>query len=269
MMGIVWYDADVVFPPSTVIFVGAGPGDPGLMTLAGVDALRAASIVFYDYLIPPSILEFAGGAELVLVGKSRGHHSKRQDDINALLVSYAKDGHRVVRLKGGDPSVFGRLGEEMDYLKNNNVLYRVIPGVSSATAAPIYSGIPLTFREVARSVAFVTAATFSNVDELGDLHIPTADTVVFLMPLAHLEALTLLVAGTGGFSDDTPAAVVSSGTTRAHRHVVGTLRSIAALAREHRMESPSLLVVGDVCRFAEHLQWFEPESNAQDPFICR
>ncbi len=269
MMEIVWYDSRVVFPSSTVMFVGAGPGDPGLMTVAGVDALRAASIVFYDYLIPPSILEFAAGAELILVGKSRGHHSKRQDDINALLVSYAQNGHRVVRLKGGDPSVFGRLGEEMEYLKSNNVGYRVIPGVSSATAAPIYAGIPLTFREVARSVAFVTATTFSNVDALGDLHIPTADTVVFFMPLAHLEALTCRVAGSGGFSEETPAAVISSGTTGAHRHIVGNLRTIAALAREHKMESPSLLVVGEVCRFAADLQWFVPQGNHEEPFICR
>ncbi len=252
-----------------VVFVGAGPGDPGLLTLAGADALRNATAVFYDYLIPPVILEYAGDAERILVGKSRGYHSKRQGDINEMLVQYALDGHRVVRLKGGDPAVFGRLGEEMEFLAQRQVSYRVIPGVSSATAATIYSGIPLTFREMARSVAFVTATTFSTIDELGDLHIPVADTIVFFMPLAHLEDLVQRVAQTAGFSLDTPAAIVSSGTTGAHRQVVGTLATIAAQARAADMNSPSLLVVGEVCRFADQLSWFVPEAGSGDPFIWR
>jgi len=269
MMEIVWYDGAVEFSPSTVIFVGAGPGDPGLITISGVEALRSATAVFYDYLIPPVILTWAESAQKISVGKSRGHHSKRQDEINDLLVTYARQGHRVVRLKGGDPAVFGRLGEEMEYLVRQRIPFRVIPGVSSATAATIYSGIPLTYREVARSVAFVTATTFSTIETLGDIHIPTADTVVFFMPLAHLEALVDRVAQTGTFSRETPAAVVSSGTTGAHRQVVGTLQTIAGLARAESMESPSLLIVGEVCRFADELRWFVPEKGNEEPFICR
>ena len=252
-----------------VIVVGAGPGDPDLITVAGVRALEQASVVFYDYLIAPSLLEYAKNAELILVGKSRGYHSKRQHDINDMLVRYAQEGHKVVRLKGGDPAVFGRLGEELEFLKAHNVSYRVIPGVSSATSATIYAGIPLTYREMARSVAFVTATTFATIDSLGELHIPVADTIVFFMPLAHLEALTDRVANTPGFSVSTPAAVISSGTTHAHHQVVGTLATVSEKTRDAKLESPALLVVGEVCKFSDQLQWFSPVPGDTSPYIQR
>ncbi|NDC82180.1 uroporphyrinogen-III C-methyltransferase [bacterium] len=255
-------------PLGKVWFVGAGPGDPGLMTVAGATALSDATVVLYDYLIHPSILNYSPNADLVVVGKSRGYHSKKQDEINSLLLKYAQDGHRVVRLKGGDPCIFGRLGEELEILIENGIPFEIIPGVTAGTAAAIYSGIPLTYREISRSVAFVTASTFSNIDQLGDLHIPIADTIVFFMPLAHLDALSARIPIVTHFTLDTPAALISDGTTQAHRHVVGTLATIGELSRQLNFRSPSLLIVGEVCRFSKTLSWFSPSGDSS-PFSFR
>ena len=197
-----------------VTFVGAGPGDPGLITLKGMEALQNATVVLLDYLVHPDLLKYCQAtAILIRVGKSRGFHSKKQSEINQLLVEYAAAGNSVVRLKGGDPVIFGRLGEEMEVLRSHGIAYSVVPGITSATAAPIYSGIPLTYREVSRSVAFVTASTFTNIDELGDIHIPSCDTIVFMMPLNHLDALVRRVAASNRFHLGTPAAIIANGTT--------------------------------------------------------
>lgn len=251
-----------------VIFVGAGPGDPDLITVAGVNALKSASVVLYDFLVPVAILEFAEKAEKIVVGKSRGHHSKKQEDINDLLIRYALLGHTVVRLKGGDPSIFGRLGEEMEILSDAKIPFKVVPGVTSGTAAAIYSGIPLTYREMSRSIAFVTASTFSNVDALGDIHIPVADTIVFFMPLAHLDDLTRRIPTVTPFTSATPAAIVSHGTTNAHQHIIGTVGSISERSRLEEITSPSVLIVGEVCRFADRLGWFTP-GGGLSPFNSR
>jgi uroporphyrin-III C-methyltransferase / precorrin-2 dehydrogenase / sirohydrochlorin ferrochelatase len=236
-----------------VAIVGAGPGDPGLLTVRGRELLDAADVVVHDRLVDPSLVE---GREVVFVGKEAGHHAVPQHEINALLVELADQGLRVVRLKGGDPFVFGRGGEEAEALVEAGVDFEVVPGPTSAFAALAYAGIPVTHRHLASSVALVTGHCTGDqvVDWQG---LATAvDTVVVLMPLAGLERIVRGLIE-GGRPPDTPAAVVENGTNVGQRIVTADLGRLPDAATEAGVRSPALVVVGEVVRLRERIAWFE------------
>jgi uroporphyrin-III C-methyltransferase len=240
-----------------VALVGAGPGDPGLLTVRGRRLLRRADVVVYDRLVDPRLLELAPADGLrIFAGKARGRHGLAQGAINALLIAHARAGRRVVRLKGGDPFVFGRGGEEAQALAAEGVRFEVVPGVSSAVAVPAYAGIPLTHRRLASSFAVMTGQQATDTPSRGARLSATADTLVVLMGLENLSDIARNLVGQGR-SGDTPVAVIQAGTTRAQHTVTGTLSTIAARARTAALESPAVIVVGDVVRLRNHLKWFE------------
>ena len=247
--------------PVNVALVGAGPGDPGLMTVRGLALLRRADVVVYDRLVDPRLLDEARPDALrVFVGKASGHHTLPQREINALLVRHAERGRRVVRLKGGDPFVFGRGGEEAEALADAGIPFEVVPGVSSAVAVPAYAGIPVTHRGTASSFAVVTGHEDDSKDEsaVDWARLATAvDTLVVLMGTRSLPriASALLEAGR---APDTPVALVRWGTTDAQETVVGRLDQIAALAAAVGLAPPVVIVIGDVVNLRERLAWFGP-----------
>jgi uroporphyrin-III C-methyltransferase len=228
-----------------VYLVGAGPGDPKLITVRGAEVLGLADVVVYDRLASPALLELALGAERIYAGKEPGRATMRQDEIDSLLVERALTGDVVVRLKGGDPFVFGRGGEEALACTRAGVPFEVVPGVSSAIAAPAAAGIPVTHRGVAQSFAVVTASTAHGDDvDLASVA-RSADTLVLLMAAGHLEETcrSLIEAGR---PEDEPAAIVQWATTLDQRHVVGTLADLPALALAASIGPPATLVVGPV-----------------------
>jgi uroporphyrinogen III methyltransferase/synthase len=243
-----------------VSLAGAGPGDPGLITVAGADALARADVVIYDRLANPKLLDLAPArAERCFAGKGPNAHAMSQDEINALLIDRARAGKRVVRLKGGDPFVFGRGGEEALALAAAGVPFDVIPGVSSAVAAPAYAGIPVTHRGVAASVAFVTGHEDPTKDEpdVDWERLATAvDTLVLLMGVGQLATIVdRLIAG--GRAPETPAAVIEWGTLPRQRVVTGTLGDIVAKATEAAIGPPAVAVVGDAVRLRDTIRWFD------------
>ena len=246
-----------------VYLVGAGPGDPRLMTLRGAEVLRQADVVVYDRLAAPALLDLAPGrAERIYAGKEPGAPTLEQEEINELLVARARAGFVVVRLKGGDPFVFGRGGEEALACAEAGVPFEVVPGVSSATAVPAYAGIPLTHRGVASSFAVVTASTAPGREV--DLQRVSAavDTLVVLMAAGKLEAVcAALIAG--GRSPDEPAAIIERGTTVDQRTIVSTLADVAARAAREEIESPATLVVGSVADLADAIAWFSARLDAE------
>lgn len=238
-----------------VYLVGGGPGDPGLITVKGLACLRRADVVLYDRLVAPELLDEAPPtAELVDVGKEPTRHRRSQEEINALLVEKAQEGKTVVRLKGGDPFVFGRGGEECLALAGAGIPFEVVPGVTSAIAVPAYAGIPVTHREVANSFTVITAHLCDGSIDWGSL--PRTGTLVFLMGVKHLpEIATQLVAH--GHTPDTPAAVIQRGMTAAQKVVSGTLADIAE--RAAGLQPPATIVVGAVVRLRPALDWFAPD----------
>ncbi len=243
-----------------VILVGAGPGDPGLLTLRGRDALARADVVLYDALASPRLLDHApAGAEKVLVGKRHGRDSVAQADIEALMVERARRGLTVVRLKGGDPFIFGRGGEEAEACRRAGIAFEVVPGVTSATAVPAWAGIPLTHREHSSLVTFVTGQSGQarpgyDVDWAALAR--TGGTLVFLMAMTRIgEIAAALIAA--GMSPDTPAAGVRWGTLPRQRKVVSTLARIAEDSARTLVRPPVVFVVGDVAALAGELEWFE------------
>ncbi len=242
-----------------VWLVGAGPGDPGLITVAGLQRLSEADVVVYDRLVSPKLLGHARtDAELIFAGKAVGDRALEQNEINALLVAKAKEGKSVVRLKGGDPFVFGRGGEEAEALVAAGVPFGVVPGVTSAIAAPAYAGIPLTHRDHASSFLVATGhenpAKPESAIEWQKLT-TAADTLVFMMGTQNLPDIVgrLVIHGR---PEDTPAAVVRWGTTPEQRTVVGTLVDIADKVKSAGLTPPAVLVVGDVVRLEERLRWY-------------
>ena len=245
----------------TVSLVGAGPGDPDLITRKGLRLLRAADVVVYDRLIAPELLDEARpDAELIFVGKGPGCHTMPQDGINRLLVEHGRRGRAVVRLKGGDPFVFGRGGEEAEALAAAGVPFEVVPGVSSAVAVPAYAGIPVTHRGHAPLMTVVTGHEGEGSSELGpvdwDALAKLGGTVVIMMGLSALPRLTRRLVE-GGMAPETPAAVIAQGTTQRQRVVTGTLADIAIRAAAERVQSPAITVVGAVASLSERLAWFE------------
>ncbi len=242
-----------------VSLVGAGPGDIGLLTVRGRDRLRAAEIVLYDRLVDPRLLDEAPRtAERVYVGKAAHHHLLRQDAINALLVEHGRRGKRVVRLKGGDPFLFGRGGEEAAALAAAGVPFEVVPGVTSALAVPAYAGIPVTHRDVASSVTIVSGhhdpARGDAGRDWGAL--AAAETLVFLMGVADLPRIAAQLVAHGR-PVDTPAAAISWGTWAAQRTVVGTLGTLPGLVAKAGLTAPATVVVGAVVGLRERLRWFD------------
>jgi uroporphyrinogen III methyltransferase/synthase len=240
--------------------IGAGPGDPGLLTLQGAASLAAADVVVYDYLANPILLSHARPeAERIYVGKKAGAHTRTQEEINALLVEQAQSGRRVARLKGGDPFVFGRGGEEALALVEARVPFEVIPGVSSAMAAPAYAGIPVTHRGLASSFAVITGHEDPTKDQsaVDWQHLATGvDTLIFLMGVGRLaQIVEQLIAH--GRPPETPAALVRWGTMPSQETVSGSLANIVDKVREAGLKPPAVTVVGQVAALREQLQWFE------------
>ena len=244
----------------TVYLVGAGPGDPRLLTVRGLELLRTADVVVYDRLVDPSLLDAAPpGALRIFAGKRSGAHYLPQAEINALLVTHARRGRRVVRLKGGDPFVFGRGGEEVEALVEAGIPFEVVPGVSAAVAVPAYAGIPLTHRRLASSFAVVTGHEDGGKDgpRVDWARLATAvDTLVVLMGLTALPAIVARLLAHGR-APDTPVALIRWGTTSAQETVTGTLADIVGQARAAGLGPPVVAVIGDVAALGERLRWFE------------
>src|SRR6266404_4965794 len=247
--------------PGMVYLVGAGPGDPGLLTLRARDLLTTCDVVVYDYLVDPEVMQFAPPhAERIYVGKVGGGKHTPQGEINQLLIEQARTGRRVVRLKGGDPFLFGRGGEEAEALYEAGISFEVVPGISSALAVPAYAGIPLTHREVSSSVAILTGASAGDVDDVSAAltDLSRAETIVILMGVANLRLIADdLIAS--GRDPETPAAVIRWGTYETQQTVTGTLQSIANEAKSSGMRPPGVIIIGEVVRLRERLKWFEKE----------
>lgn len=242
-----------------VWLVGAGPGDRGLLTLKGLEVLKAADVVVFDALVGQEVLTLIPqSAELVNVGKRAGNHIMPQERINRLLLEKAQEGKKVVRLKGGDPFLFGRGGEELELLSENGIPYEVVPGITSALAVPAYNGIPVTHRDCASSVHIITGHRRKGKDYDIDFEalVRTGGTLVFLMGVSSLESIMkgLLEAG---MDPGTPAAVLQSGTTAGQRRVVSTVSGVKKDADRAGIEAPAVIVVGEVCALAKTLAWYE------------
>ena len=243
----------------TVALVGAGPGDPGLITVRGLELLRRAHVVVYDRLVHPRLLDEAPRARRIFAGKAADHHTLPQERINALLIMHAKRGSRVVRLKGGDPFVFGRGGEEADALARARIPFEVVPGVSAAVAVPAYAGIPLTHRGVASSFAVVTGheeagKRDSSVDWARLAR--AVDTLVIMMGVKSLPRITRALIEHGRPAV-TPVALVRWGTTDVQETITGTLGDITRRAASACLEPPVVAVIGDVVALRDRLQWFD------------
>ena len=240
-----------------VALVGAGPGDPGLLTLRGLRLLNEADVILHDRLVSAEVLDLARrDAERIEVGKESGHHHVPQETIHALMLEHARAGKRVVRLKGGDAFIFGRGGEELEFLRAHGIGYEVVPGVTAALACAAYAGIPLTHREHAQSVRFVTAHAKQEDDGLDWAGFAREkQTLAFYMGVSGLERVRARLLAHGRAAS-TPCALVENGSRPEQRVVVGTLDDLPALARRHDVRSPALLFVGEVAALAAQLHWY-------------
>lgn len=247
------------FAPGWVWLAGAGPGDPGLLTLHAVNALKQADKVVYDALVSEDILSLVcPGAELFYAGKRGGKPSWNQQDITDKLIELAQDGHRVLRLKGGDPFVFGRGGEEAQALVAADIPFRVIPGISAGVGGLGYAGIPATHRDVNHAVTFVTGhlAGKGQAELLDWASIAKASPVIVIyMAMSRLAVIAELLMQAGRSADE-PVAIVTHATTPRQRIATGRLAEAAKLAEQHNLEPPSIIVIGEVVNLAETLNWF-------------
>uniref|UniRef100_A0A7C2I2S9 uroporphyrinogen-III C-methyltransferase n=1 Tax=Ammonifex degensii TaxID=42838 RepID=A0A7C2I2S9_9THEO len=242
-----------------VYLIGAGPGDPGLITVKGVRCLAGADVVVYDRLVNPRLLGYARpGAQVIFAGKSPERHALKQDEINELLVSLAREGKVVARLKGGDPFVFGRGGEEAEALREAGIPFGVVPGVTAAVAAPAYAGIPVTHRDFTSSFAVVTGN--EDPDKPGSAidwdKLAGSGTLVFLMGMANLPEIAVRLQR-AGLPGETPVAVIQWGTTAKQRTVTGKLSNIAGEVAAAGVTNPAVVVVGKVVALRDKLAWFE------------
>jgi len=243
-----------------VYLVGAGPGDPGLISLKGLECLKKADTIIYDRLLDEGLLNSAPTeAERIYVGKTAGEHTRPQAEINRLLVTRAREGKTVVRLKGGDPFVLGRGGEEAEVLVQNGLYFEVVPGITSAVAVPAYAGIPVTHRELSSSFAVITGhedpgkdSSSINWEKLAN----GADTLVFLMGMKNLPQIVARLIEHGR-PPGTPVAVIREGTNPGQKTVTGSLKDIVAEVEKHRLTPPAVIVVGEVVRLREKLRWFD------------
>ncbi|QSX30642.1 uroporphyrinogen-III C-methyltransferase [Shewanella cyperi] len=249
-----------------VWLVGAGPGDVDLLTLKAARVLAAADVVLYDALVSDDILALIpASAEKIAVGKRAGAHSARQEEINQLLVTKAFTRRNVVRLKGGDPFIFGRGGEELQTLAEAGVQFEVIPGITAASGTSAYAGIPLTHRDHAQGVTFITGHCQLDsrpMDWQG--YANPANTLVVYMGILNAGLIQRELINHGR-SADTPVAIVSRATTAQQQKVIGTLGALEALAKDPRVVMPALMIVGEVVSLADSLNWFEPAAVSETP----
>lgn len=242
-----------------VYLVGAGPGDPDLLTFRALRLMQQADVVLYDRLVSPDVLDLVRrDADMIYVGKKRSEHAVPQDQINQYLVDLAKEGHRVCRLKGGDPFIFGRGGEELDKLFANNIPFQVVPGITAASGCASYAGIPLTHRDFAQSVRFVTGHLKDNSLNLDWTNLAAEQqTLVFYMGLVGLPVICEQLIS-HGMDPAMPAALVQQGTTRHQKVFAGTLSSLPDLVAAHDINPPTLIIIGRVVSLQEKLNWFTP-----------
>ncbi|MEI7025224.1 uroporphyrinogen-III C-methyltransferase [Paenibacillus sp. y28] len=247
-------------PKGKVYLVGAGPGDPKLITVRGLEAIQKADVVVYDRLASPRLLRhLKAGAEKIYVGKLPDRHTLRQEVINQMLVDLALQGKTVTRLKGGDPSIFGRVGEEAELLADHDIRFEIIPGITSAIAVPTYAGIPVTHRDFTSSLAIVTGHECPQKQDssINWEKLSTATgTLVFLMGVSNLQLICNVLMEQGR-DPETPVAIIRWGTTMEQKTVVGTLQTIVELAQHAGMHSPAIIIVGEVVRLRDKLSWFE------------
>jgi uroporphyrin-III C-methyltransferase len=242
-----------------VYLVGAGPGDPKLLTVKAVELLKDADVVIYDRLVGESILDLASEkAEKIYVGKRTGNHEVPQDKITELIIEKAQQGGKVVRLKGGDPFVFGRGGEEAEALVEKDLEFEVVPGVSSAVAAPMYAGIPLTHRDYAASVAIITGHRAGDAEKVINWAkiAEAVDTMVILMGVESLQAITEKLIE-GGLNPETPVAIIESGTLKNQRTIIGKIGTITREAEKKQVKPPAVIVIGEVANLGRKLAWFK------------
>ncbi len=249
-----------------ILLVGAGPGDPDLLTVRALRCLENADVVLYDRLIGEEIIDLIPvGVTRIPVGKASGYHSVSQDETNHLLVRLARSGRSVVRLKGGDPLVFGRGGEEALYLRENGIAFEIVPGITAAVACSAYAGIPLTHRGMSRGFRVVTG----HLREDGKLDLDWRAltdpecTLVIYMGLANIEEISRSLIS-AGVSPQMPAAVVQNGTTTDQIRVIGTIESLPRLAHANEITPPALIIVGHTVSLAHKLEWYFPEENQDD-----
>ncbi|PKB15331.1 uroporphyrinogen-III C-methyltransferase [Flavobacterium sp. 5] len=253
--------------------VGAGPGDVELITLKAIKALESADVVLYDALVNEELLQYAQQAEIIFVGKRFGCHAYTQDQINDLIVSMAKNKGHVVRLKGGDPFVFGRGSEEIDFASQFGIETAIVPGISSAMGVPASNGISLTQRKVAESFWVITGTTSEHkLSKDVNLASQSSATVVILMGMNKLDEIVALYQNNR--TDDLPIAIIQNGTKTTQKKVIGTISSISALVEENQIASPAIIVIGEVVKNASKLtEYIEEElvfdSSFEDEFILQ
>ena len=241
-----------------VFIVGAGPGDPKLITLKAVEAIKSSDIVLYDRLVSKKIVSMIPKkSQKLYVGRDVGDDYKHQDTTNDMMVKFAKKNKNVVRLKGGDPFIFGRGGEEAEFLKKHNVKYEIIPGITSGMGSAEYSGIPLTHRNYASSVVFVTghedAKKKEGVVDWKRLA-KSVDTIVIMMGLSRLEIISKKLIS-GGLNKSTPVAVIQNGTTDEHKMIKGTLLTISKKVSKAKIQPPAIIIVGKVVNLSDKIGW--------------
>ncbi|PDM39771.1 uroporphyrinogen-III C-methyltransferase [Parageobacillus yumthangensis] len=242
-----------------VYLVGAGPGDPELITVKGLKCIQQADVILYDRLINEELLSYAKkDAELIFCGKLPGYHTMQQETINHFLVRYAKKGKTVVRLKGGDPFVFGRGGEEAEALAKHGIEFEIVPGITSGIAAAAYAGIPVTHRDFSSSVAFITGHKRKGSEEeiKWENLAKGIDTLAIYMGISNLPYICDQLTKYGK-APSTPVAVIQWGTTSEQRTVTATLSTIAEVVAKEKIENPSMIIIGNVVKLRENIQWFE------------
>ncbi|MBZ0092464.1 MAG: siroheme synthase CysG [Sulfuricellaceae bacterium] len=261
-------DIDKTKPQGEVYLVGGGPGNPDLLTFRALRLMQQADVVVYDHLVSPAVLDLARrDAERIYVGKERSNHTMRQEAINDLLVRLAQEGKRVLRLKGGDPFIFGRGGEEIETLSEHGVRFQVVPGITAASGVSSYAGIPLTHRDYAQSCVFVTGHLKDgsiNLDWNGIAR--ENQTIVIYMGLQGLAVLCQELIK-HGLKPSTPAAIVQQGTTHNQRVITGTLATLSNQAEAAQMKPPTLIIVGEVVKLHDKLAWFHPGQYEEGSII--